>query len=38
MRFPMSFFVRSTAYIYLITDAYPSISDTEELRPLEASA
>ena len=38
MRFPMSFFVRSTAYLYLITDIYPAISETDALLPAEASA
>lgn len=38
MRFPMSFYVRSTAYVYLITDAYPSLGDTEELQPVGVSA
>jgi len=36
MHFPMSYFVRSTAYIYLITDIYPPISDTDALLPAGA--
>jgi hypothetical protein len=38
MHFPMSFYVRSTAYVYLITDAYPTLGDTDELQPVAASA
>jgi hypothetical protein len=36
MRFPMSFYVRSTAYVYLVTDIYPPISDTDVLQPVGA--
>jgi hypothetical protein len=38
MHFPMSYYVRSTAYIYLITDVYPPISDTDALRPVGATS
>jgi hypothetical protein len=38
MRYPMSYYVRSTAYVYLITDAYPTLGDTDELQPVAASA
>jgi uncharacterized protein DUF4389 len=29
MRFPASYYVRSSAYVYLMTDIYPSIAETE---------
>jgi uncharacterized protein DUF4389 len=38
MHFPMSYYVRSTAYVYLITDAYPPISDTDVLLPAGATS
>ncbi len=31
MRLPTSYFVRSCAYVYLLTDAYPPLSDTAPL-------
>lgn len=31
MRFPMSYYVRSNAYVYMLTDIYPPVSDTESL-------
>ncbi len=31
MRFPMSYYVRSTAYLMLMTDRYPPVADTETL-------
>ena len=31
MRLPASYFVRSSAYVYLMTDMYPPITDTEPL-------
>jgi hypothetical protein len=31
MHFPASYYVRSSAYLYLMTDVYPSLSDTETL-------
>lgn len=31
MRFPMSYYVRSTAYVFLMTDKYPPVADTETL-------
>jgi hypothetical protein len=31
VRFPMSYYVRSTAYVYLMTDTYPAVSETETL-------
>jgi hypothetical protein len=36
MRFPMSFYVRSTGYLYLITDVYPSLGDADALQPAGA--
>lgn len=36
MRFPMSYYVRSTAYVYLMTDRYPPLSETETLPHLAA--
>jgi hypothetical protein len=38
MRFPMSYYVRSTAYLYLVTDVYPPISDTDALPAVGAAA
>ena len=38
MRFPMSYYVRSSAYFYLMTDMYPPLSDTDVPRPGGASA
>jgi len=29
LRFPASYYVRSSAYVYLMTDVYPSLSDAE---------
>jgi len=29
VRFPISYYVRSNAYVYLMTDAYPPLSDAE---------
>jgi hypothetical protein len=29
MHFPASYYVRSSAYVYLMTDIYPSLADTE---------
>jgi hypothetical protein len=37
MRFPMSYYVRSSAYVYLITDAYPPLGDADVLQPIGAS-
>jgi Domain of unknown function (DUF4389) len=37
MHLPMSYYVRSSAYVYLITDAYPPIVDTDALQPIGAS-
>ncbi|MEA2193788.1 MAG: hypothetical protein QOG42_222 [Solirubrobacteraceae bacterium] len=31
MHFPASYYVRSSAYVYLMTDMYPSLSDTEAM-------
>jgi hypothetical protein len=31
MRFPMSYYVRSSGYVYLLTDKYPPVSDTESM-------
>jgi len=31
MRFPMSYYVRSSAYLFLLTDKFPPVSDTESL-------
>ena len=31
MRLPASYFVRSSAYVYLMTDMYPPITDTAPL-------
>ena len=38
MHFPMSYYVRPTAYVYLIADAYPPISDTDVLLAAGATA
>jgi hypothetical protein len=32
MRFPASYYVRSNAYLFLMTDAYPPLSETETLQ------
>jgi len=37
MRFPMSYYVRSSAYVFLMTDVYPPVSDTESLPHLAQS-
>jgi hypothetical protein len=31
MRFPASYYVRSSAYVYLMTDIYPSLAETETI-------
>jgi hypothetical protein len=36
MRFPISYYVRSSAYVYLMTDAYPPLGDTETLAAPQA--
>jgi hypothetical protein len=36
MHFPMSYYVRSTAYVYLITEIYPPISDADALQAVGA--
>jgi hypothetical protein len=31
MHFPASYYVRSSGYVYLMTDMYPSLADTDVL-------
>jgi hypothetical protein len=36
LRFPASYYVRSSAYVFLLTDAYPPLSDTETMQVVAA--
>ena len=38
MRFPFSYYVRSTGYMYLLTDQYPPFSETETYVPVAPAA
>lgn len=38
MRLPMAYYVRSTAYVYLLTERYPPLSDAEPYAPVSPAA
>lgn len=38
MRLPMAYYARSTAYVYLLTERYPPLSDTESYAPVSPAA